>query len=75
MATVKATVLAPFGYKGKQYVAGDEVTFQSPGHAALHEKLNYVKLDRETHNKVEEAVEKQKEKNEKAGPNPVKTKN
>lgn len=74
MATVKAKALKPFTYKGKQYAEGEEVTFQSPGHAAQYEKLDFVKFDRETAHKVEDAVEKTKEKNDKAGPNPPKTK-
>lgn len=73
MATVKATVLPgkSFNYKGQTYNAGDEVTFQSPGHASKWERLGFVKWDRETEKKVEAALEK--EKNDKAGPN--KTKN
>jgi hypothetical protein len=71
MAQVKATVTpgTSFNYKGEQYVAGDEISFKSPGHAAKYEKLGFVKFDRETAHKVEDAVEKIKEKNEKAGPN------
>jgi nicotinate-nucleotide pyrophosphorylase len=66
MAHVKATALKPFNYKGKLYQIGDEVTFEKEAHAARHEKVDLVKLDRETEKKVEAAVEK--EKNSKAGP-------
>jgi hypothetical protein len=69
MAHVKATALKPFTYKGKQYLAGDEVSFEKEAHAARHEKVDLVKLDRETEKKVEAAIEKQAEKKANAGPN------
>jgi hypothetical protein len=77
MPQVKGTVQPgkSISYKGVQYTAGDVVTFQKEVHAARFEKLDLIKLDRETSHKVEEAVEKIKEKNEKAGPNAPKTKN
>jgi hypothetical protein len=73
MAQVKATVLPgkSFNYKGQTYTAGTEVTFLDAAHAARYEKLSFVKLDKEAHEKVEAAVEKQ-EKNKNAGPGKTK---
>lgn len=70
MAKITAKVLMPFSYKGEQYQKGDEVTMPAE-HAGNYERLDYIKVSREEEKKIE-AV---KEKNEKAGPNPPKTKN
>jgi hypothetical protein len=71
MAQVKATVLQAFTYKGETQKPGTEISMD-PVHAAKYERLDFIKLDKESSEKVEKAVEKQ-EKNKDAGPG--KTKN
>jgi hypothetical protein len=59
MANVTGKATASFTHKGKKYDVGDEVTMDAK-HAARHEKLNYVKFNREAEQKVKAAEEKKK---------------
>jgi hypothetical protein len=59
MANVTGKVTNPFYYKGKKYEVGDEVTMDAK-FAGRHEKLNYIKLNREAEQKVQAAEDKKK---------------
>lgn len=65
MANVKVKALKPFTYKGERFEPGDEVTV-SAAYAKTLAKLDYIKLDSESKEKVEKATTK--EKNANAGP-------
>jgi hypothetical protein len=57
MANVTGKATNSFTYKGKKYKKGDDVTMDAL-HAPRHEKLNYVKFNREAEAKIETVVEK-----------------
>jgi chitodextrinase len=57
MANVSGKVTTPFTYKGKKYEVGDEVTMDAT-HAPKHEKLNYVKFNREAEAKIDKVSDK-----------------
>jgi hypothetical protein len=59
MANVTGKATNDFTYKGKKYAKGDDVTMDAL-HAPRHEKLNYVKFNREAETKIETAVTKAK---------------
>lgn len=66
MANVKPTkILVAFTYKGVLYEPGDDAPSMDAKYAARLEKLDYIKLDRESEKKVINATS---EKNSKAGP-------
>lgn len=58
MANVNGKVTTAFTYKGKKYEIGDDVTMEAGKVAARHEKLNYVKFNREAEAKIETVIEK-----------------
>jgi hypothetical protein len=57
MANVHGKALKPFAYKGKEYKEGDDVTMTDRA-AITHEKLHYVKFNREEAKKIEAAEER-----------------
>jgi hypothetical protein len=62
MANVTGKATNTFTYKGKKYEIGDEVTMEAGKVADKHERLNYVKFNREAETKIQTAIEKAEKK-------------
>lgn len=59
MASVKATALKDFKFKGKQINKGDELTMSTHA-ASTYANVGFVKLDSAAKEKVEMPLEKEK---------------